>query len=363
LLSGPLEDPSGHDPSRSFVGPLSLNHCVQGGGGGLEAPTANYTGSNSSHLHGHWYDNTFASLISSGLQAGSNPPQTFGLPPSLVPVVVLADPRFLQLSALRPVALPFPDYITPTMPLPGTPGSFSAPLDPATISEMQLQQHPCETFGMFAGDLSDDWSDILFNVPEGSLNGDLHGGQDSPDDSPSHNLDPALVRLADEDSGPPVPPNPEAVVGISTPWREQNPTIAHSSQERADGSIGTDDNSLPSNASSTPADQPSSAHAPFNKPYVCSTCNTSWPSRRRLRQHERCHIKRFPCPDDGCQLRFSTRSELNRHRRHQIGDTVPCPHPGCRKTFRGGRKENLNRHLKRFHNDKIEEDERRKRST
>ena len=81
-------------------------------------------------------------------------------------------------------------------------------------------------------------------------------------------------------------------------------------------------------------------------------CNTVWASRTKLSQHKRCHRKEFSCRQSGgsCDQLFSTRPELRRHLRHENGDILVCQIPGCKRPkIKGGRKDNLRRHLKNVH--------------
>ncbi|KAK3316783.1 hypothetical protein B0H66DRAFT_305658 [Apodospora peruviana] len=86
----------------------------------------------------------------------------------------------------------------------------------------------------------------------------------------------------------------------------------------------------------------------FSSRSMCPLCPGK--SFKSLRCHMRVHRpKHYPCLESGCQKAFRTRNELDRHKghRHRRGHQVRCP--VCVREFRGARKDNLNRHIKRYH--------------
>ena len=48
-------------------------------------------------------------------------------------------------------------------------------------------------------------------------------------------------------------------------------------------------------------------------------------------------------------MSFSTRAELGRHLRHKNKDKLPCQIQGCGMLISGGRKDNLQRHMRGVH--------------
>jgi len=76
--------------------------------------------------------------------------------------------------------------------------------------------------------------------------------------------------------------------------------------------------------------------------------------RLKLKAHRR--DKRVPCRMDGCSFIFPFKSEMERHFRHRHSDVmICCPFKLCPRTFKGGRMDNVQRHVgrpgkfKKFH--------------
>ena len=63
-------------------------------------------------------------------------------------------------------------------------------------------------------------------------------------------------------------------------------------------------------------------------------------------QHKRCHLKQHRCTEPGCDLGFSTRRDLERHRA-SVHETTSTACPYCLKSF-GRRADNLKRHIADF---------------
>ncbi|KAF0293696.1 Zinc finger protein 91 [Amphibalanus amphitrite] len=84
--------------------------------------------------------------------------------------------------------------------------------------------------------------------------------------------------------------------------------------------------------------------------FPCSTCGRMFSRLSNLRQHEAMHdatLQRFKC--DKCDLTFAWQQTRDRHVLKMHTDNikrVPCPAPGCKKTFMP---DSLRGHIKRIH--------------
>lgn len=90
-----------------------------------------------------------------------------------------------------------------------------------------------------------------------------------------------------------------------------------------------------------------SSHAPFLS-FQCGECPRQFSRRYALQEHLATHTgeKPYVCPARGCAKRFTTTSNLARHRRLHGDELQPlaCPAPACSKTFSTAHK--LQRHLR-----------------
>lgn len=116
---------------------------------------------------------------------------------------------------------------------------------------------------------------------------------------------------------------PELTFSVSS----SSPTMAAPSSAASPSVVLTD----------LPPDRPTS--------WICEECKKLYKSRVKLRQHMRYHTRRFPCPDEGCELAFGTKQDLDRHRDKTLW---PCPVSGCQTPITG-RKDNLKRHIRLKH--------------
>ncbi|KAG7376866.1 hypothetical protein PHYPSEUDO_012650 [Phytophthora pseudosyringae] len=89
------------------------------------------------------------------------------------------------------------------------------------------------------------------------------------------------------------------------------------------------------------------AYAPFLG-FQCGECPRQFSRRYALQEHLATHTgeKAYVCPARGCGKRFTTTSNLARHRRLHGDELQPlaCPAPACAKTFSTQHK--LQRHLR-----------------
>lgn len=72
---------------------------------------------------------------------------------------------------------------------------------------------------------------------------------------------------------------------------------------------------------------------PQDKPYICTTCNKSFPQKRYLRRHKLIHSKDRPYPCTICNKGFTQRCHLTEHilRKHCAKKPYPCTI--CNKGF------------------------------
>jgi len=261
LLPGPLEYPSSHAPCSSFVGSLSLNHFDQGWGSGFGSLAPNFQGSVSSYLQGFGPETNLVSLVSPGLQHSiftndlcgpfSQPLQS----QRLVPVVVMADPSYL--SALQPVRLPFLSQSTPNIPFSGlgTLGNLPESFCSDPLAGMSFQQAPLDMGAPSSTNSADDFAFL---------------------DLTSQPLDSLSVTSPDLRAQGPTARVPQNSPG---PWcADVAPADAETASENTQSS--------PSDGSSTsPGQQPpaETGDTASGDSHVCSTCDTTWPNRRRLR--------------------------------------------------------------------------------
>ncbi|ETI46057.1 hypothetical protein F443_09524 [Phytophthora nicotianae P1569] len=91
----------------------------------------------------------------------------------------------------------------------------------------------------------------------------------------------------------------------------------------------------------------SKAFAPYLT-FQCGECPRQFSRRYALQEHLATHTgeKAYRCPARGCGKRFTTTSNLARHRRLHGDELQPlaCPSPGCTKTFTTQHK--LQRHVR-----------------
>lgn len=82
--------------------------------------------------------------------------------------------------------------------------------------------------------------------------------------------------------------------------------------------------------------------------YQCGECPRRFSRRYALQEHLATHTgeKAYACPAKGCGKRFTTTSNLARHRRLHGDELQPmrCPLPSCTKTFTTAHK--LRRHMR-----------------
>ncbi|KAK0616870.1 hypothetical protein B0T14DRAFT_254054 [Immersiella caudata] len=143
-----------------------------------------------------------------------------------------------------------------------------------------------------------------------------------------------------------------ASMAATSAWAESSPSTS------ANLSIGS---RTPSTSAESPGIKASKSGASSRSgqlghqgPFQCPHpgCDETRPNRTKLSQHKRCHIKLLSCRHLGgsCDKIFSTGPELRRHQRHERGDVLMCRIPGCKRpNIRGGRKDNMKRHLKNAH--------------
>ncbi|KAG7040708.1 Zinc finger protein 2 [Colletotrichum scovillei] len=80
----------------------------------------------------------------------------------------------------------------------------------------------------------------------------------------------------------------------------------------------------------------------------CPFCENFSGDAKQLREHIRCHIRKHVCAVPQCSLRFSTARDLQRHDRSAHRKETPRCHI-CNATIRGGREDNLKRHVRQRH--------------
>jgi len=104
------------------------------------------------------------------------------------------------------------------------------------------------------------------------------------------------------------------------------------------------------------------ASPPIKPTFSCSVCNRIFDKRNSLNHHHKnVHKKKVSCPVPTCPKRVATTRDMKRHLRAQHCDSpevrkmkpmerLQCPVTGCKSKKRGfTRKDNLTKHLKKFH--------------
>ncbi|KAK2009919.1 hypothetical protein LZ32DRAFT_402215 [Colletotrichum eremochloae] len=82
--------------------------------------------------------------------------------------------------------------------------------------------------------------------------------------------------------------------------------------------------------------------------HKCTTCSRACDNLRSLREHKRSHVKPHACGTAGCEKRFSSARDLQRHQK-SIHEQTFSQCPICLKSFRGARPDNLRRHIMTQH--------------
>ncbi|KAK1773663.1 hypothetical protein QBC45DRAFT_490265 [Copromyces sp. CBS 386.78] len=103
------------------------------------------------------------------------------------------------------------------------------------------------------------------------------------------------------------------------------------------------------------ATSPTSPVDPRPGPYKCKYpgCKSkyTWPTRAKLKRHQRYHKKPHKCTTSNCERAFTNKRDLDRHMETHSKDVTksPCPFLGCGKTYK--RKDNMLKHLKKHGED------------
>ncbi|KAK1980718.1 hypothetical protein LZ30DRAFT_771311 [Colletotrichum cereale] len=79
--------------------------------------------------------------------------------------------------------------------------------------------------------------------------------------------------------------------------------------------------------------------------HKCRTCSRACNNLRSLREHMRSHVKPHACEAAGCEERFSTARDLERHRK-SIHKRAISQCLICHKHIKGARADNLRRHMR-----------------